>query len=244
VSFKDWLQGSKITAADTKPKAKPVEKKNVVVEESQEPINEINMILPEDEAHEQKPIACNHHYEITHLRNENTRIQSELAQVKAELAQYKTWRDSVLTTAPTARQSSRRDAPIPEKQEQEEQSQDQEEQKQEKQQQEPVKVAPKTVIKRLPKQTIHASQKEIAKGMWCNTCDSCKTVAQYATDLRACCNCKKLTHFNDDLTNCYHWDCVICDKKSCYGCVKQAGGNKIKPLCSPACAAIYKSQRT
>jgi hypothetical protein len=101
----------------------------------------------------------------------------------------------------------------------------------------------KTAKPKADKPKIQASKKEIEKGMWCVECTACKTTAQFATDLRACCNCKKLTHFNDDLTNCYHWDCAVCDKKSCYGCVKAAGGNKIKPLCSPACAAIYKSLR-
>jgi len=219
-TYKAWLTTAVVVTEKQKDKQKD---KNVVIEtEDQEPINAIDMTLPEDEVIQQNHTQCKCHIEITQLKIE-----------LLELNKLRAWRDMILSSVP-------------------------QDQKVEATPQHEVKVKPKPVplpVKvehkapapapalKTAKPKIHASKKEIEKGMWCVECSACKTTAQFATDLRECCTCKKLSHFNDDLTNCYHWDCVVCDKKSCYGCVKAAGGNKVKPLCSQACAAIYKSQR-
>jgi hypothetical protein len=97
-----------------------------------------------------------------------------------------------------------------------------------------------TVKKKVP---VKASKKEQEKGMWCTTCEECKTVAQFTSDLRDCGNCKKLCHYNDDLHSCYHWDCSICKKAICLKCNRAAGGNKMHPLCSDVCAKKYKESR-
>ena len=94
-----------------------------------------------------------------------------------------------------------------------------------------------------PRKVVKASKKEIAKGMWCTRCESCETLAQFATDLKACARCQKLCHYNDDLNSCYHWDCEICAKRICKECNKSNGGNKMHPLCSPECAKKYKDKR-
>ena len=93
------------------------------------------------------------------------------------------------------------------------------------------------------RKTVKASKKEQEKGMWTTKCESCKTLAQFTTDLKPCGSCKKLCHFNCDLNSCYHWDCEICDKKVCYQCVKSNGGNKMHPLCSTECHKKYKERR-
>jgi hypothetical protein len=219
-----------------KKKEQSEEKPKNYVEEEEEPINAIDMVLPEDDTTQHK--TCNCHLEITKLQAQNKQIQAELEQLRQ-------WKLSIVAAASELSESADAMTKIalkvhaltvtglpveltgpvevtgpavkPPLQ--------------------AVKVPPKSTVKRNSRGHIHASKKEIEKGMWCTTCASCKTVAQFSTDLRACCNCNKLSHFNDDLTNCYHWDCVVCEKKSCLACVKQAGGNKIKPLCSPACAA-------
>jgi len=80
------------------------------------------------------------------------------------------------------------------------------------------------------------SKKELEKGMWCTKCESCKFTAQYTKDLRPCGACNKLCHFNDDMGNCYLWDCVGCAKAVCKECNKTAGGNRLNPYCSKACA--------
>jgi hypothetical protein len=91
---------------------------------------------------------------------------------------------------------------------------------------------------------IKASKKEKEKGMWCTQCESCKTIAQFTADLRPCGACKKMCHFNDDLHSCYHWDCSICKTAVCLQCCRNAGGNKLHPLCSAVCAKKYKETRT
>jgi hypothetical protein len=95
------------------------------------------------------------------------------------------------------------------------------------------------------KPTIKASKKEKEKGMWCETCESCKQTAQFATDLRPCGRCAKKCHYNDDLVGCYHFDCEICDTKICLPCVKAAGAqsNKMHPMCSPECYKKYMASR-
>lgn len=80
------------------------------------------------------------------------------------------------------------------------------------------------------------SKKELEKGMWCTKCESCKFTAQYTKDLKPCGSCHKLCHFNDDMGNCYLWDCVGCAKAVCKECNKAAGGNRLNPYCSKACA--------
>ena len=110
---------------------------------------------------------------------------------------------------------------------------------QEQSQQQPAAPRPIAAARR----TVKASKKEMEKGMWCSLCTSCNIIAQYTTDLRACATCKKLTHFNDDLNGCYHWDCEICDKKICKECNKANGGNKMHPLCSEVCAKKYRAKR-
>jgi len=88
-----------------------------------------------------------------------------------------------------------------------------------------------------------ASKKEQEKGMWCAKCESCKTTAQFTTDLKECGKCGKLCHYNSDLHSCYHWDCEMCKKRTCLECVKAAGGNKMHPVCSDACHKKYKDSR-
>jgi len=82
---------------------------------------------------------------------------------------------------------------------------------------------------------IKASKKEQEKGMWCSKCEVCKCVAQYTRDLKNCGKCNKLCHFNDDLRNCYHWDCAECGLQICKDCNKAAGGNKLNSFCSKDC---------
>jgi hypothetical protein len=220
-NYKDWLD---VTAQSSEPVNKETVvksqiKKNSIVEIDR--ANQINMILPEDDVHEDKHTTCNCHIEINKL--------------KKALEQLNNWKELILSSVPkvainTATPIDKNEPIIEEKI------------------QIPViieavKRQEPPAIRKPIKPKIHASKKEIEKGMWCTNCEACGTTAQYNTDLRACCNCKRMTHFNDDLTNCYHWDCTVCDKKSCYSCVKFAGGNKMKPLCSIQCANIYKSKK-
>jgi hypothetical protein len=197
--------------------------KNVIVEEEAEIINAISMILPEDEQHQEEPCKKCH---------------NEITKLKKELEEFQIWRDLILSSIPHQGQSPAAAAPKPEsrlkviKQDTDVEPD----------------VKPKIKLESKPrakaaKPKIQASKKEIEKGMWCTTCDACNTVAQFATDLKTCCNCKKMTHFNDDLTGCYHWQCSVCSQNSCYSCVKSAGGNKLHPFCSTKCAIIYKSRK-
>jgi hypothetical protein len=228
-TYKAWLTNAP-TAVVVTEKPKPKEKNVVIETEDQEPINTIDMTLPEDEVIQPTHIQCKCHIEITQLKME-----------LLELQKLRAWRDMILSSVPQDQKVDVKQVAEPKPL--------LVEVKPKSVVQLPVKVEPKVQVlktakpKAENKPKIHASKKEIEKGMWCVECSACKTTAQFASDLRECCNCKKLSHFNDDLTNCYHWDCTVCDKKSCYGCVRAAGGNKVKPLCSPACAAIYKSQR-
>jgi hypothetical protein len=141
----------------------------------------------------------------------------EIAQLNDELEKLTAWKNLILSSLPKASEPK---ATEPKEAE--------------------PKTEPKNKRKASKKPTIIASKKEIEKGMWCSSCAACGTTAQFTTDLRPCSSCKRLTHYNDDLTNCYHWDCIVCDKKTCYTCVKQAGGNKMKPLCSVACTKIHR----
>jgi hypothetical protein len=86
-----------------------------------------------------------------------------------------------------------------------------------------------------------ASKKEIEKGMYCVKCELCDTFAAYKEHLRPCCNCKRLTHINDELTNCWHYDCETCNKGCCYSCVKKAGSDRREPFCSPECKNVKKN---
>jgi len=236
-----------------KTKAKKEEKRapvpsNNYIEEEEEPINAIDMVLPEDDTSQHK--TCNCHLEITKLQEYNRQLLTEVTQLKQ-------WKVAIVSAAKELAESADAMALLSAKVHAftvpalvvQDQEKEQSEQEKEQEQvvppvkiQLPVKVPPKTTIKRNSRGHIHASKKEIEKGMWCTTCAACKTVAQFSTDLRACCNCNKLSHFNDDLTNCYHWDCTECSKKSCLDCVKKAGGNKIKPFCSPSCKSVYNSK--
>jgi hypothetical protein len=159
----------------------------------------------------------------------------ELEKLKKELEQFKQWRDLILSSVP---KSLHQEEPQKEEATHEESTLEEPVHEQPKP---PVKkTKPKIQAVKVPVSKIHASKKEIEKGMWCKSCYECGTVAQYTTDLKTCCNCKQQTHFNDDLIGCYHWDCSVCKKQSCYSCVKHAGGNKLHPLCSQECAKIYK----
>lgn len=162
-------------------------------------------------------------------------LRAEIVRLKAALEQYTNW----MKLAPQQQTQ----------QQTQQQSQAQQSQAQQTQvplqlvapPQEQQPVAPRPIA--AARRTVKASKKEMEKGMWCSLCSSCNIIAQYTTDLRACATCKKLTHFNDDLNGCYHWDCEICDKKICKECNKANGGNKMHPLCSEVCAKKYRAKR-
>jgi len=217
-TYADWLNDK-----STEPVAVSVpKKKNTIVEPKEEPIvNQINMILPEDEKHSENHIKCNCHIEI--------------ARLKIELERFNTWKELILSSVPKALEPKVSELKALEPKVSEPKVSEPK----------ASESGPNIIVppRKATKPKIQASKKEIEKGMWCTTCEACGTTAQFNTDLRACCSCKRMTHFNDDLTNCYHWDCTVCDKKSCYSCVKQAGGNKMKPLCSQTCANIYKLRK-
>jgi hypothetical protein len=168
---------------------------------------------------------CECHLEITHLKNQ-LQLQTQ------ELEAFRAWRQLILTSAPqngaVPTQAAANVAP----------------------QlalftQPPKVVKPKQVRINEPKVKAQPSKKEKEKGMWCETCETCKQTAQFATDLRACAKCKKMCHFNDDLVGCYHYDCEMCESKICLTCVKIAGpkSNKMHPMCSPECYKKYMSTR-
>jgi len=198
---------------------------------------------------------CDCHLEITHLKE-------KILEQNRELELFRQWRQMVISLAPPEYQ-----APEPEQTDQAQphpspepnRAQTHRAQTQEPQQTADVPevqaVAPPPVPKKRvqitePKQvktkpTIKASKKEKEKGMWCETCESCKQTAQFATDLRPCGRCGKKCHYNDDLVGCYHFDCEICDTKICLPCVKAAGAqsNKMHPMCSPECYKKYMAAR-
>jgi hypothetical protein len=160
--------------------------------------------------------TCDCHLEICRL---NEQVQT----LMAELNTLQTWRDMVLATAPpTGVAESVQKAEPAQKAES----------------------APRPSPAKIKKATVKPSKKEKELGMWCTRCESCKDVAEYATDLRPCTACKKLCHFNDDFHSCYHWDCEVCKKAVCLQCNRAAGGSKLHPLCSQECAKKYKLTRT
>lgn len=170
----------------------------------------------------------------------------EITKLKAELEEFKKWKHTILTCMPGTKYEAEEIVvtmpetntlniitnPLPQ---------------QDVSHQDEAKTSPKTdtenADKEIPKTTIKrpfvpkASKKEIEKGMWCTRCESCRYVAQYTKDLKPCGNCHKLCHFNDDMGNCYLWDCVVCNKAVCKECNKVAGGNRLNPYCSKACAS-------
>jgi hypothetical protein len=231
-SYSEWLKETDFIVQEIK---KESDQENSTVEsriEDNETINEINMILPDDEYIETHNTNCNCHNEIT--------------QLKKELELLKIWRDLVLSSVPMepVKTEPVKTEPV----------------KTEPVKTEPVKTEPveiesnenqkkdimKPIVKSTTKSTkpkIQASKKEIEKGMWCKKCEACLTIAQFSTDLRPCGICKKHTHYNDDLTGCYHWECPVCSIQSCYTCVKSAGGNRCTPFCSSKCAISYKNRK-
>jgi hypothetical protein len=233
--------------------------KNVVVEEEAEIINAIDMILPEeDERHEEPCKKC--HNEITKLKQEleefhiwRDLIMSSMPQqqqkpgitqdtdVKPE-SKPKVKPESKPKVKPELKPKVKLESRPKVKLESKPKVKPESEPKVKPESEPKVKPESKPRAK-AAKPKIQASKKEIEKGMWCTTCDACNTVAQFTTDLKSCCNCKKMTHFNDDLTGCYHWQCVVCSQNSCYSCVKSAGGNKLRPFCSTKCALIYRSRK-
>jgi hypothetical protein len=197
-----------------KEKQKPKQKNVVAVEEEEaEIINAIDMILPEEEERHEEPCKKCH---------------NEITKLKQELEEFQIWRDLITSSMPHQGQKPASRAKVEPEPKPESKPK--------------IKLESKPRAKPT-KPKIQASKKEIEKGMWCTTCDACNTVAQFATDLKSCCNCKKMTHFNDDLTGCYHWQCSVCSQNSCYSCVKSAGGNKLHPFCSTKCAQIYRSRK-
>ena len=160
---------------------------------------------------------------------ETAKLKHELAQQHAELEALRKWRDTVLSTAPFKNSIEEPiEKPI--------------EKPVEKPIEKPVEKPVKKVVAPVEKK-VKASKKEKELGMWCTTCDSCKCIAQFATDLRACEICKKTTHINDDLHSCYQWECETCSKKVCLQCVKASGGNKLHPFCTSKCYEKYKQSR-
>jgi len=168
---------------------------------------------------------CECHLEITQLK---TQLQLQTQELEA----FRAWRQLILTSAPQNVVIQNSIVPeiaiiqaVPP--------------------QPPKVVKPKQVRINEPKPKAKPSKKEKEKGMWCETCETCKQTAQFATDLRACAKCKKMCHFNDDLVGCYHYDCEMCESKICLTCVKTAGpkSNKMHPMCSPECYKKYMSTR-
>ena len=187
----------------------------VVAEPAEEELQIITCDIGEDEVVHEK---CNCHIEINLLKKQFARQMSELLNAIHEL------REQIINPESTLEKKSRKKKPVT-KEEQNAILEPIPEPEQKK------KAAPK------------ASKKEQELGMWCTRCESCKTVAQFTKDLRACGSCAKLCHFHDDLNSCYHWDCEICKKQVCLQCVKAVGGNKLHPLCSSECAKKFKAKR-
>jgi hypothetical protein len=211
---------------------------------------------------------CECHLEIT-------RLKEKILEQDRELDLFRQWRQMIISSAPPVHQAHEQQAHEQQAHEQQAHEQQAHEQQAHEQQaheqqapetrhEEPQQtaavpevqaVAPPPVPKKRvqisePKQakakpTIKASKKEKEKGMWCETCESCKQTAQFATDLRPCGRCAKKCHYNDDLVGCYHFDCEICDTKICLPCVKAAGAqsNKMHPMCSPECYKKYMASR-
>lgn len=191
---------------------------------------------------------CECHLEIT-------RLKEKILEQDRELELFRQWRHLIISSAPQQEEASR----LPPEPEQEppqpEQQPPQPEPTAAVPEPQPTAPPPPPPKKRVqitePKQvktkaaTIKASKKEKEKGMWCETCESCKQTAQFATDLRPCGRCAKKCHYNDDLVGCYHFDCEICDTKICLPCVKAAGAqsNKMHPMCSPECYKKYMASR-
>lgn len=251
ISYAGYMSNQKPTVKVQSPK------NSIEIEEEQ--INAIDMVLPEDETNISTTCKC--HIEIGRLQERNMKILAELDGLKqwkisllsatselvasAELmASIAKKVGSMISHDMTGHPLAQDEALVKDEALAQDEALAKDEASAKNQTLQPAQktvAKPKSTVKRNSKGHIHASKKEIEKGMWCTTCAACKTVAQYNTDLRACATCNKLTHFNDDLTNCYHWDCVVCQKKSCLACVKQAGGNKIKPFCSASCKSAYNA---
>ena len=187
----------------------------VVAEPAAEELQIITCDIGEDEVVHEK---CNCHIEINQLKKQFVRQMSELLNAIHEL------REQIINPEPPQEKKSRKKKPVTK----EEQNAILE----------PIP-EPEPKKKAAPK----ASKKEQELGMWCTRCESCKMVAQFTKDLRACGSCAKLCHFHDDLNSCYHWDCEICKKQVCLQCVKAVGGNKLHPLCSSECAKKFKAKR-
>jgi len=158
---------------------------------------------------------CSCHIEITQLK---AQIQTQTQ----ELEVFRAWRQLVISSAPQI-STTQNTVVVPQAQ--------------------PKVLKPKQV--RIVEPKAKPSKKEKEKGMWCETCETCKQVAQFASDLRACAKCKKMCHFNDDLVGCYHFDCEICAAKICITCVKAAGpkSNKMHSMCSTECYKKYMAKR-
>jgi hypothetical protein len=191
-------------------------RKAKVVEPVPEELNVITCMLEDDEITQKK---CSCHIEISQLKQQLARQMSELVNAVRELREHII--NPTVEANPKTKRNTKKDQnailePVPE----------------------PVLEEPKK--KRAePK----ASKKEQELGMWCTRCESCKMVAQFTKDLRPCGSCAKLSHYNEDLNSCYHWDCEICKKAVCLQCVKAAGANKLHPLCSSDCAKKFKAKR-
>jgi hypothetical protein len=214
-TYSDWLISSV-------PEIIPV--KNTIIPEEESEGIQIHMLLPEDEI-------------ITHTQCD---CHIEIARLKDELEKLTTWKNLILSSLPQISEPKVTEPKATEPKAEPKATEPKAEPKATEPKAEPKATEPKDKRKASKKPTIIASKKEIEKGMWCTSCAACGTTAQFNTDLRPCSTCNRLTHYNDDLTNCYHWDCIVCDKKTCYTCVKQAGGNKMKPLCSVACTKIHR----
>jgi hypothetical protein len=193
-----------------------------------------------------KHTQCECHTEIRQLK-------STLELMTAELTEFRKWREQVVSTAPAPGHTLPLPLPLPPAPQAEAQAAP------------PANtiIEPKPLLatahvplphtvapppvpapaKKRVKAPPPASKKEQEKGMWCFKCESCKTTAQFTTDLKECGKCGKLCHYNSDLHSCYHWDCEICKKRTCLDCVKTAGGNKMHPVCSDVCHKKYKDSR-
>jgi hypothetical protein len=189
---------------------------------------------------------CECHLEIT-------RLKEKILEQDRELELFRQWRHLIISSAPQHEQPPAHEQQPPAQEQQPEQPQP--EPTAAVPEPQPTAPPPPPPKKRVqitePKQvktkapTIKASKKEKEKGMWCETCESCKQTAQFATDLRPCGRCSKKSHYNDDLVGCYHFDCEVCDTKICLPCVKAAGvqSNKMHPMCSPECYKKYMGSR-
>ena len=168
------------------------------------------------------PVGCNCHIEITKL--------------KEELESYKKWKHTLLTCMPGSKYEPEPAFVVNLPQENVITNADVIEETQKPTVTFSTTVKEKTFVRKPMASKPMPSKKELEKGMWCTKCESCKFTAQYTKDLRPCGNCLKLCHFNDDMGNCYLWDCVGCAKAICKECNKAAGGNRLNPFCSKACA--------